>query len=124
MGSKGLNELLNWVIFNHLIGNADAQVKNISLMLTPTRPMLAPFYDLMSTAIYPNLAPKMAMKIGGEDRPDWIMEQRWKQFSEGTGIKFKFVRTRCWEMADTLSNIAVVFDCEFQQQHGDNDQKK
>ena len=121
---KDLNELLNWVIFNVLIGNADAHGKNISLMLTSAGPLLAPFYDLMSTAIYPNLAQKMAMKIGGEDRPDWIIERRWEQFSKDTGIKFKLVRKRCIDMANTLSTISVELAAECQQQHGENDQIK
>ena len=122
--AKDLNELLNWVIFNVLIGNADAHGKNISLMLTSAGPLLAPFYDLMSTAIYPNLAQKMAMKIGGEDRPDWIIARRWEQFSKDTGIKFKLVRQRCLDMANTLSSISVELASECQQQHGENDQIK
>ena len=120
--AKDLNELLNWVIFNVLIGNADAHGKNVSLVLTPVGPKLAPFYDLMSTAIYPNLAQKMAMKIGGEDRPDWIIARRWEQFSEDTGINFKLVRKKCLEMANRLMNISVEFSPEFNQQHGENDQ--
>ncbi len=122
--SKDLNELLNWVVFNSLIGNADAHGKNISLMLTPAGPLLAPFYDLLSTAIYPNLAQKMAMKIGGEDRPDWIIARRWEQFSKDTGIKFKLVKQRCLNMAHTLSTISVDLASECQQQHGENDQLK
>jgi len=120
--AKDLSELLDWVIFNVLIGNADAHGKNVSLMLTPVGPKLAPFYDLMSTAIYPNLAQKMAMKIGGEDRPDWIIARRWEQFSEDTGIKFKLVRKKCLEKANALSTISVELAAEFHQQHGENEQ--
>jgi serine/threonine-protein kinase HipA len=122
--TKDLNELLNWVIFNFLIGNADAHGKNISLMLTPVGPKLAPFYDLMSTAVYPNLAQKMAMKIGGEDRPDWIIERRWEQFAEDTGIKFKLIKKRCLDISSTLSSVAVEFAPEYQKQHGENNQIK
>ena len=122
--TKDLNELLNWVVFNVLIGNADAHGKNISLMLTSAGPLLAPFYDLMSTAIYPNLAQKMAMKIGGEDRPDWIIARRWEQLSKDTGIKFKLVKQRCVDMAHALSTISVELASECQQQHGENDQIK
>jgi len=122
--TKDLNELLNWVIFNYLIGNADAHGKNVALMLTPEGPTLAPFYDLMSTAIYPNLAQKMAMKMGGEDRADWLIAQRWEQFSEDIGIKLKLVRHRCLTMADELSSCAVNQASQFQQTHGDNEQIK
>jgi serine/threonine-protein kinase HipA len=122
--TKDLNELLNWVIFNVLIGNADAHGKNVSFMLTPEGPLLAPFYDLMSTAIYPNLAQKMAMKIGGEDRPDWIIARRWEQFAEDIGIKFKLVRERCVDMANTLSTISVKLASECQQQSENESIKK
>jgi HipA-like protein len=51
-----------------LIGNHDAHGKNFSLLYLPegdrVQVRLAPFYDLISTAIYPELTPKMAMKIG------------------------------------------------------------
>ena len=46
-------DLVNWVMFNLIIGNADAHAKNISLLRPPKGPQLAPFYDLMSTNIYP-----------------------------------------------------------------------
>lgn len=120
--AKDLNELLNWVIFNYLIGNADAHGKKISLLLTQAGPKLAPFYDLMSTAIYPNLVHRTAMKIGGEDRPDWVIARCWERFSDETGIKFKFVKQKCIEMANALSVKSIEFAHEFQQQQGENEQ--
>jgi serine/threonine-protein kinase HipA len=62
-------QLLNIVIFNYLIGNADAHGKNFSLLYKSKKPELAPAYDLLSTAIYPDLSEKMAMKIGGKYKP-------------------------------------------------------
>lgn len=46
--------LLRWQIFNLLIGNGDAHLKNLSFLLAPgTGGMeLAPHYDLLSTAVY------------------------------------------------------------------------
>ncbi|WP_375653453.1 HipA domain-containing protein, partial [Bartonella sp. MR110HLJHH] len=63
---------LNIVIFNYLIGNADAHGKNFSLLYQQKKPELAPAYDLLSTAIYLDLSQKMAMKIGGEYIPKKI----------------------------------------------------
>ncbi|WP_246668534.1 HipA domain-containing protein [Bartonella refiksaydamii] len=54
---------LNIVIFNYLIGNADAHGKNFSLLYQQKKPELAPAYDLLSMAIYPDLSQNMAMKI-------------------------------------------------------------
>lgn len=61
-------QLLGAVIFNALIGNHDAHSKNFSLLYTPRGAVLAPLYDLLSTAVYPRLTDKMAMKIGSTYR--------------------------------------------------------
>ncbi|MCL2800958.1 MAG: type II toxin-antitoxin system HipA family toxin [Treponema sp.] len=44
---------IEWIIFNYLIGNTDAHAKNISLLHTKNGIKLAPFYDLLSTEVYP-----------------------------------------------------------------------
>lgn len=62
-------KLLNIVIFNYLVGNADGHGKNFSLLYKGQKAELAPAYDLLSTAIYPDLSEKMAMKIGGKYKP-------------------------------------------------------
>lgn len=54
------------MVFNALIGNHDAHAKNFSLLYTGKAPVLAPSYDWLSTAVYPSLARKMAMKIGSK----------------------------------------------------------
>jgi len=65
---------LDALIFNLLIGNADAHSKNYSLILEGGEsPRLAPFYDLLSTRVYGRrFTRKMAMKYGGEYRPGRI----------------------------------------------------
>jgi serine/threonine-protein kinase HipA len=55
-------KLLNIVIFDYLVSNVDAHGKNFSLLYKDKKPELAPAYDLLSTAIYPDLSQKMAMK--------------------------------------------------------------
>jgi serine/threonine-protein kinase HipA len=44
--------ILQWALFNLLIGNADAHLKNLSFLVKPPRIELAPFYDLVSTESY------------------------------------------------------------------------
>jgi serine/threonine-protein kinase HipA len=79
--------LLNWVIFNVLIGNADSHAKNLAFLLTKPGPRLAPFYDLICTAVYESLTDRLAMKIGGEDRPNWIQLRHWRRFADSIAIK-------------------------------------
>jgi len=44
--------LLKWALFNFLIGNADSHAKNLSFLYAGGTIRLAPFYDLLSTAVY------------------------------------------------------------------------
>ena len=54
------------MIFNYLIGNADAHGKNSSVLYRGSDgKRLAPIYDVMSTEIYSNLSKVNAMSIGG-----------------------------------------------------------
>ncbi len=113
-----LQQLLNWAVFNYLIGNADAHGKNVSLLLTAQGPKLAPFYDLMSTAIYPDLTNKPAMKIGGEDRYQWIIARSWQKFAEETGVSFKLVKQALEKMSENLAQKAPKLAQQFEQDFG------
>ena len=93
--------LLQWTLFNYLIGNADAHGKNISLLYQPT-PKLAPFYDLISTGIYPSLADKMSMKIGGENRPEWVMHRHWLRYCETVGLSEKMLMREASKLSKTI----------------------
>ncbi len=106
---KDVLSLLNWVIFNFLIGNSDAHGKNISLLLLPEGPMLAPFYDLLSTRIYAHygLAEGLAMKIGGEGDPRAIQKKHWEQFAEEVGIKPRLVLTRVVDLANRIQDVRL-----------------
>lgn len=44
--------LLRWQIFNFLVGNGDAHLKNLSFLLDQDGARLAPHYDLLSTIVY------------------------------------------------------------------------
>ncbi|MBI2354981.1 MAG: type II toxin-antitoxin system HipA family toxin [Deltaproteobacteria bacterium] len=106
---KDVLSLLNWVIFNYLIGNSDAHAKNISLLLLPEGPMLAPFYDLLSTRIYAHygLAEGLAMKIGGESDPGAIQKRHWERFAGEVGVKPRLVLTRVVETARRMQNLRL-----------------
>ncbi|BAN50130.1 HipA domain-containing protein [Metapseudomonas resinovorans] len=45
-------QLFNWLVFNILVGNNDAHLKNLSFYVTSDGVDLAPHYDLLCTAIY------------------------------------------------------------------------
>lgn len=46
------SRLFGWLVFNVLVGNSDAHLKNLSFMVSHEGVQLAPFYDLLSVASY------------------------------------------------------------------------
>lgn len=44
--------LFSWLVFNVLVGNSDAHLKNLSFVVSHEGIQLAPFYDLLSVATY------------------------------------------------------------------------
>ncbi|MFH1727167.1 MAG: type II toxin-antitoxin system HipA family toxin [Pseudomonadota bacterium] len=100
------NNLINWVIFNYIIGNADAHAKNISILYELHKPCLAPFYDLNSTLVYPELMKKLAMKIGGENRFDFIQKRHWERFADEIEVKKTFILERLKNVSEKIQ-IAI-----------------
>jgi serine/threonine-protein kinase HipA len=98
--------LFDYVIFNALIGNHDAHAKNFSLLYSGKAPILAPLYDTLSTAVYPTLTPKMAMKIGSKFRFSEVQARHWEQFAEGVGFTKAQAKRRILELAKSLSITA------------------
>lgn len=101
-----LLRLFDYVIFNALIGNHDAHAKNFSLLCSGKTPVLAPFYDTLSTAAYPTLTPKMAMKIGSKYKFSEIQARHWDQFAESAGLAKAQAKRRILELAKSLPPTA------------------
>jgi serine/threonine-protein kinase HipA len=100
--------LLDLVVFNALIGNNDAHAKNFSLLYTPQGAVLAPAYDALCTAAYPNLSDKMAMKIGSKYRFSEVQARHWAQFAAEAGLSPALVKKRILELARRLPDLARI----------------
>lgn len=110
-------QLADWLVFNFLIGNADAHAKNVSMRYgLDGRLRLAPAYDLLSTSYWPSLSPKMAMGIGGEKRPDWVMARHWQRLCAATSLNLVQLRRRALAMAahaaTSLPEVAAKLDID------------
>jgi serine/threonine-protein kinase HipA len=98
--------LLDLVVFNALIGNHDAHGKNFSLLYGPAGTGLAPLYDALCTAAYPQLTDKMAMKLGGKYRFSEVMARHWEQFARDAGLSPAQVKKRVIDIARRLPDMA------------------
>lgn len=90
--------LLKWALFNFLIGNADSHAKNLSFLYAAGTTRLAPFYDLLSTAVYARVNNKFAMKMGGQKDPRYLMATNLARFATDAGIELRTVKAQLQEL--------------------------
>jgi serine/threonine-protein kinase HipA len=106
-------QLLDALLFNTLVGNNDAHAKNYSLVYGSGGTKLAPLYDVLCTAIYRELTPKMAMKIGGHYKFSDIYPRHWERFAQGAELSAPQVRRRLLELTQLLPQAARKLRDEF-----------
>lgn len=103
--------LLDYVIFNVLIGNHDAHAKNFSLLYIDKKPVLAPLYDALSTAVYSSLTHKMAMKVGSKYKFSEVQARHWDQFAQAASLSMAQTRERVLDVARQLPLTARKLVC-------------
>lgn len=81
-----LLQLQRWVMFNYLIGNADAHAKNLSVLIDDKGYRLAPFYDLLCVRAYGDSG--LALFIGDEDNFDAVGAHSWEVLCADCGFGF------------------------------------
>jgi serine/threonine-protein kinase HipA len=107
--SPGLDRLAaaTAAVYHFLVGNADAHAKNISLVHHDGGVRLAPLYDVVSTAVYPELNQGLALAIGDELDVSAIGPTQWRDLANDFGLNpGQFARTRA-KLADDVSNAAA-----------------
>ena len=111
-----VNAFVRAVLTSFLLGNSDAHGKNFSLLYDPaTGVRLAPLYDVVSTAVYDGLTPRLAMAIGGEEDPSQIDLSCWERLGAESGLGGglpKFVQR--WSNEILAATEACVGDAEEQ----------
>lgn len=99
--------LFRWLVFNVLVGNSDAHLKNLSFTISHEGIQLAPFYDLLSVAVYDTPAfekqnwPKqteLAWPILGVNR----FADMNRQLLIEAGLKLKISKSTSLRLIDSL----------------------
>jgi len=81
--ARDINDFVHATMVNFLLGNSDAHGKNFALVYQPEGGIrVAPLYDIVSTAVYPEVTDRMAMSIGGIDDPRQVGIEAWARLSE------------------------------------------
>ncbi|SIR02931.1 HipA domain-containing protein [Marinobacterium stanieri] len=99
--------LFQWHVFNLLIGNTDDHLKNLSFFTSGGNIILAPHYDLLSTAVYETdnqwLNANLVWKIGdvtklGQVSPKYLLE-----LGRALGLPVKLQRRLQKQLMDNIS---------------------
>ena len=97
------SQLMNAVIYNFLIGNADAHGKNFSVLYAADGSVrLAPFYDLVSTQVYDNLSGEMSMKVGTNYQFSKVSSDDWKLLAKQLNFSYPMIRHILKTQANSL----------------------
>ena len=108
-----IRHLLDWSLFNFIIGNADAHGKNLSFLYSDGSIRLAPFYDLISTAVYERINNKFAMKMGGQKDPRYLQGSDLKHFADEIGIDLRMVKSSLKRMAQRVEEESGILGEEY-----------
>jgi serine/threonine-protein kinase HipA len=101
------------MIYNYLIGNADAHGKNSSILYRgKTGRRLAPIYDVMSTAVYPNLSRVNAMSIGDAKKFEEVTRMSFAAMAEEVGMRPQLVIGRLDRLAAKIVSAVHELACE------------
>ena len=103
VGAADTKRFIQWVFFNLYVGNNDSHAKNLSIYFSPKQGVrLTPFYDLLSTSLYPGLSRKFAFNIDGESKPSSINQEQIIAMSKLLGFKPKYVLKIAEEVSNNL----------------------
>lgn len=80
-----LLQVQRWVMFNYLIGNADAHGKNLSVLVDDKGCSLAPFYDLLCVKAYGDDG--LALFIGDEENFTTVGAHSWEALCKDCGFR-------------------------------------
>ncbi|RUO48446.1 HipA domain-containing protein [Pseudidiomarina donghaiensis] len=109
-------QLLDWVLFNLVIGNSDAHGKNVSFYVGRSGALtLSPFYDLVSVVYeamsqskqQQQLDTQLAMAIGDNFDIDQVTAFDLLSFADEAGIKFDLLQRRLEQLVDDVERQAM-----------------
>jgi serine/threonine-protein kinase HipA len=104
-GQEAVTEYTRRLVFNVLIGNADAHLKNWSLIYPDGRtPKLAPAYDLVGTIPYIP-ADRLALSLGDTKAFAHVDLDRFRRFAEKAGLPVRLVLQTARETAGEVRGL-------------------
>jgi serine/threonine-protein kinase HipA len=120
--ARARQDLASWVLFNLLIGNADAHLKNLSFLIDASGVRLAPFCDLVSTESYrteptnnprwPNLP--LSTQVGNATTFGTVRAKDFEGFAKDLGLTRTATRRLLGDLTGKIETAADAIIGEFE----------
>lgn len=98
--------IFNWAVFNAIVGNTDAHLKNLSCLVGVQGAALSPMYDLVCTAIYEgergHLNAELSQPMGNAKTLAELTREDIFTFGEGLGLPKKLSSTLLNKMLNEI----------------------
>lgn len=118
---KDIPRLIEWQVFNYLVGNSDAHAKNLSFLYGQDHTTrLSPFYDLIAIHAWPGhvFNHDLALSIGGKVSVNNIKKEDWEKLAEECEISFKIFDTIIKQMSEGIVDSFDRAKKRFELEHG------
>lgn len=100
------HRLLQYAIYQHLVGNPDAHAKNYSVLHRSGAMRLAPLYDVNNAFAFrrhfKRQAPRLAMAVGGEFDPTRLTASHWGALAEDISMSRQTVLSELASLAEQI----------------------
>jgi len=118
---KDIPRIIQWQVFNYLVGNSDAHAKNLSFLYgLDNTTSLSPFYDLITIHAWPNhvFNHELALSIGGESNIHNIKRTHWERLADECEISFKLFDTAITHLSSDIIDAFERTQNRFETEHG------
>jgi len=103
--AKAKLQMLQWAMFNLIIGNSDAHGKNFSFFVSEQGIEPTPFYDLLSILSHKEVEHDMAMAYGDEFNPNEIYAYQLRKFAEDIEIHYRLVSQTLQKQCKAIKEV-------------------
>lgn len=107
-------KIIDWFVFNLIIGNSDAHGKNISFFISQSELSVTPFYDLVSIIFeatqQERLDTNLAMGIDENFNINTISAYDLLSLADEVGIKYAYLKRRIDRLATVCRNLSHRLD--------------
>lgn len=109
--AAAMRDMLNWVLFQLLIGNSDAHGKNISFFVGPAGIDMAPAYDLLNLDMYATQYDRdFSMAIGDAFAPEDISPWELAEMCERCNLQKRLVANTLTALSGKLLKAMDAID--------------